>query len=378
MRQGNTKRRRRVRIDGRSAAVDLVRIVGVLAIVAGHVWNDGAVRQWTYPWHVPLFFFISGYLWKSGRRLRTDAARRVQSLLIPYVSWLILIGVGYLTILSRSGEFPASKLMDVLLGGSHITRPFSAFWFVTALLIACLVLRALEPLGTYAQWTVAALGLTAAYLDPSLLADIPWSAGVAIPSMAFLLFGQVLRRIMPRLQHPLVLALVLLTLAAAAVASGISSPLSMKYGDFGVPVLGVLVAVASSAGLILVAEELVPRLSRRIQAGAVHLATVALAVILSHAAVLWVLQRAHVDDLVSFVAAVTVPWAAALVIARTSVSWLFLGRPRTLAKKQANHHPSRSSGDAPPSTRGTPPNVPQGPLAGSNTEPDGGSSTPTR
>lgn len=61
------------RLDG----VDLVRLVGVTAIVAGHTWTTPGVAKWLFPWHVPLFFMACGYFWKDRSDPRSGASTKV-------------------------------------------------------------------------------------------------------------------------------------------------------------------------------------------------------------------------------------------------------------------------------------------------------------
>ena len=55
----------------------------MLAIIVGHIIQSGELHQWLYVWHVPLFFYISGYFLNccKGKKFFADQARR---LLIPY------------------------------------------------------------------------------------------------------------------------------------------------------------------------------------------------------------------------------------------------------------------------------------------------------
>lgn len=51
-----------IRID----KIDLVKTIGILAVVLGHIGNP--YSKYIYSWHMPLFFFIAGYLLKDNYR----------------------------------------------------------------------------------------------------------------------------------------------------------------------------------------------------------------------------------------------------------------------------------------------------------------------
>jgi acyltransferase len=63
----------------RSVPFDAVRVLAMLAILAGHVWVNGPARLFLYTWHVPIFFVLSGYLWKPNRSLAGEVKNRVRS-----------------------------------------------------------------------------------------------------------------------------------------------------------------------------------------------------------------------------------------------------------------------------------------------------------
>ena len=45
----------------RVAWIDIARGIMIISIVLGHVLADGKIRWWLFSFHVPAFFFISGY-----------------------------------------------------------------------------------------------------------------------------------------------------------------------------------------------------------------------------------------------------------------------------------------------------------------------------
>lgn len=59
----------------RVAWIDGVKSIGILAMIAGHIWPSGTLfDKFIHVWHMPIFFFLSGYLfsekhWKIGRHI---------------------------------------------------------------------------------------------------------------------------------------------------------------------------------------------------------------------------------------------------------------------------------------------------------------------
>lgn len=311
--------------SSRSAGIDLIRVFGVLAVVAGHVWTTEFTITTLYPWHVPLFFFLTGWFWTAGRPLRAEIQGRWRTLIRPYLGWFVVIGLAWFpwTIASAAASGPLG-LVRPFLGGQYIGRPYSAFWFVTALAVAAVALRVLERYPAWVPWTVAIAAVIVATVSPAVLRLPPASAGTAIAALVFVLSGSVARRWLPRVARPALGGAVCLLIGGIAVALG-SRPLDLKRADFGTPALSTVTAVILCCGLVLIGLALDRVVRGRLATEVSRLASVSIAVVLFHAAVIWVTEPVIPATLV-FVAATVVPWTAALLLDRTRLAPWATGR----------------------------------------------------
>lgn len=301
-------------MPNRSGAIDLVRIIAVAAIVAGHAFTREVTADWLYTWHVTVFFVISGYLWKPGRSLRTELSRRWQSLGRPYVVWFVL-----LTIALVAMGFPdtGDRILGGLYGGGVAGMPYITLWFISTLFFTALLLRAIERLPMVVQWLIGMAGAVAGWIDGTVLSDSPLGIGLAATSLIYLLIGDGLRRIRARIPAPAVIGILLVAVSAALIATGTSSYLDMKQGEFGTPVLSLLVSAAISIGLILLAESTVR--PGRFSQLCTLLALPLLTVVLMHPILLWTPWPGWL----TFIAATVVPLLVGLVALRTPASpWL--------------------------------------------------------
>jgi acyltransferase len=312
----------------RAAAIDAVRVFGIVAIVVGHVWSTTQITRLVYPWHVPIFFFLTGYLWTTGRSVNMEVRSRSRSLLVPYVSWLIIIGFAYVGYRTATGtSLNVAMIGKVVYGGSFATRPFSTFWFVTALFFAAVFARILEGVGHGAPWMAAALGLAACAVAGEKIARSPLAIGVAVPCMAFILAGISFRLLRQRVTRALPVGAALIAISLSLVFAGISRPLDLKHGDFGVPVVGALVATMISAGLVLVFESVCQRLDGFIVTAITRLAQAGLVVVLTHAVILWILNTPSTGSYIALALCLTCPWILGLLVIRSPLSWLLAGQP---------------------------------------------------
>lgn len=315
------------RTESRSGGIDLVRVLGVVAVVAGHVWDDKAVAAWLYPWHVPVFFFLTGLLWKPNRPLREEARRRWLSLGVPYLAWLALLWPVFALVLWQQGQLSLRALAAPLYGGNLATQPFTTFWFVSVLLFVALLYRALErlPGPGLAVAALASLGLCALPAATRALAHSPLAIGSALSCLWCIAAGALAQRHWHRLApHALALGLGGLVIGFGLVGSGFAGVPNLKSGNFGTPLLTPLAACAISLALVLLCERLVavaPALDRASQRAAAW----ALVVVIAHPVVLWALREQPASGL-KFGLALVVPALVAAGLARVPAARWWVGQ----------------------------------------------------
>ena len=134
-----------------SRELNIVKAICIILMVIGHCDAPEGVTGFVYLFHMPAFFFVSGYLLKDKyfQDPWTFIKRRIGSLYVPYVFWELLF-------LALSGVFLRLHITDVQLTSremldcavKYVTlrghQPLlNGFWFLKTLFfasIACLFL----------------------------------------------------------------------------------------------------------------------------------------------------------------------------------------------------------------------------------------------
>jgi acyltransferase len=318
----------------RSGAIDALRVLAVVGIVAGHVWSGPVVDAGLYSWHVPAFFLLSGYLWKkrgpdASWAVAAEARKRFGTIMTPYCAWLVVTLLVHVPLLELRLQLAPEAVLLPLIGGSLNAGPFGAYWFMPALFFSAVVFRALEPVPLVLRVVIIAGVTGAIHRFGDILAPLPLSIGVAGAALVFMLAGQGLQQVRGRIRRPVRFGITCLVAGAALVLARVSAPLDLKYGELGTPLLSVAAAVLISSGLLLVLEGVFTRLPDRVHALSTKLAAGCLMVVLTHTYVLWLLAVPDADR--SFwvlVAALVLPWAVAMMLHRTPLSRILLGTPR--------------------------------------------------
>jgi hypothetical protein len=217
--------------------------------------------------------------------------------------------------------------------GQLSAMPYTTVWFVSALFASVILFRILWLLPRPVLWAVAIVGVAAGAVFGGVLARTPFAIGSALPCLIFLLLGTIARSLRPRITHPVLLGLPALGVCVVLVLLGISAPVDIKQGDYGTPVLSVVVAAVISFSLVLLAEALFSRLPVFVHRVATRLAFAALTVVLLHPLVLWLMVNfaPPISDAVVFAVALVVPWLVGILALRVRASLLITGVTRDAA-----------------------------------------------
>ncbi|MBB2956776.1 acyltransferase family protein [Pseudoclavibacter helvolus] len=311
----------------RSPSIDLLRVLVVVLVVFRHSYPAGEEQALIATVSVPFFFFLTGWLWRPGRRtLAGEVASRWRSLGIPYVAWFTVLYAVWAPWYVLTQRLSFGALAGPVLGGEWAQRPFTTFWFISTLFFVAVGMRVLDGLPTVMLAVVSVGCLLLGGVFGNVLALVPLGAGIAVPALGFALAARLLRAI-PR-DSGWAVAVAASLIPVLVVASWPLGFIDMKYGILGTPVLSGLVAIALAWSSIVVLDWLFEKvnLSRRVTSWISSMTSVALVPVLLHPVVLWVFDAPPIGaPWWVFVLAVVLPWTAALLIQRSPLSRWFVG-----------------------------------------------------
>lgn len=76
-------------MENRNINIDLLKGVAIILMVFDHVGWNNIVHTYIQSFHMPLFFIVSGYLWKE-RPIKKKTITRTKRLLVPYCSMSLI------------------------------------------------------------------------------------------------------------------------------------------------------------------------------------------------------------------------------------------------------------------------------------------------
>jgi fucose 4-O-acetylase-like acetyltransferase len=161
-------------LDDRNQWIDILKGIGILFIVIGHIVS-GPLRDFLYLFHVPIFFFLSGYLFKKPISKKSYILKKTTRLLVPYFSFLsgftiILILATFL--INNDTDNLIVLIESALLGGQSLTGWLSVFWFITSLFFTQVIYVYLQGLDRKLFYSCILISLALAYTTSIYTPDV--------------------------------------------------------------------------------------------------------------------------------------------------------------------------------------------------------------
>jgi polysaccharide biosynthesis protein PslL len=191
----------------RNEWLDIAKGIAIILVVIGHsAAFDVTPIYW---FHMPAFFIISGYLFKSQdsiQSIKEWVRKRARQLFIPYLFFLILITTLRYSILFFQTEITLDWLIDDLISVAVGGRFFPSDFYVVMWFIPCMFLTQLLFVlihfhfkSNMMRFVIILLFYCLSHLETWFAADhtifVPWNIDVALLALSYYAFGYLLKRI---------------------------------------------------------------------------------------------------------------------------------------------------------------------------------------
>lgn len=144
---------------GKDNYISTAKAIGIILMVVGHAISQNFAYRYIYMFHMPLFFFCSGYFYKVPASLGgvgLYAQKRIKGLYYPYVKWGVLFLLFHNVFCSLriydtkyiyyydSSDF-LQRFRSLLLTMTGQDQLLDPFWFLKELLLSSMLVC----VGTY-------------------------------------------------------------------------------------------------------------------------------------------------------------------------------------------------------------------------------------
>ena len=262
-------------INSRDDCMDIVKALGIILVIMAHVKSPG--EQMIFLFHMPLFFFVSGYFYKDeySDELEILIKKRLKSLYIPFIKYELIFLVLHnilvnLSFYSSYGNEPIKfySMNDLIInvfkiltfnGTEVLVIPL---WFLPALffttIIFCLISRyfKLEWVRLLIIVILFILGIGLKYYNANLIFNnfCPETINISFVALAFFYIGYLYNRYKKAIKLNFFIALVLFTILVISRKYNIR--VDMRLNSYSNPILLIPDALCGIYVLIYAAKKM--------------------------------------------------------------------------------------------------------------------------
>ncbi|NOW21736.1 acyltransferase family protein [Clostridium butyricum] len=188
----------------RDITIDIMKGIGIIAVLFGHVSQNKLLNVWIYSFHMPLFFFLSGITGYISKK-ENFFEKKVKSLLIPYFIFSLLTFI-YWSLIERkirSDSFSiSSQFWGILIsqGGSENHVYNIVMWFLPCLFVTEIIFYLIRKEITQSKLIYVILfifSILGFILSKYLPIRLPWSidtmfVGIVFYGIGYLLYNKLI------------------------------------------------------------------------------------------------------------------------------------------------------------------------------------------
>lgn len=242
--------------------LDIARGIGLLLVIISH---SCGLSSYLINYYIPLFFVVSGYIYKAGRGYGENIGRKTKRLLIPYFGYSAVLLVFY-AVMGRTLQETRDSALGVLYSRYCLydttmyednvylfTVANGAMWYLTAFFMASLVYhlvidKCLASRKFLCGCILVLVAITMALAELPIL--LPWSIDIACVGALFMIVGTLLGRaefFEKKWNLPLVAGTLVVYILLSTVNPGINMSVREygKYGFLSVPFF-ILIGISGS------------------------------------------------------------------------------------------------------------------------------------
>ncbi|UFK68879.1 acyltransferase family protein [Limosilactobacillus reuteri] len=245
----------------RDKSLDIIR-GSILLVVLGHISGiPFELKKYIYSFHIPLFFFVSGYLFNFAKyryfSYKEFIKYKAKKYILPYFRMglicLLLFGIVYPLFaegFSKQYMLQSTKYVLGLLysrGGPNYMAWSSPLWFLTALFIAEIIFFVVLKFNfKYPLIVFGILAILSYIYSITIKIPLPWNIDVAMFAVLFMYLGFITHKynLTKHINLPVFLLLIVIFVLSVAYNNEIDMNLR-NYGN------GFLTIISGTIGTVI-------------------------------------------------------------------------------------------------------------------------------
>lgn len=227
--------------------IDILKGIGIVLVVVGHanfIFANATtamfIQKYIYSFHMPLFFFLSGYLFVKEKypSFKKLIHAKVKTLLVPYFLFSILSLIVYV-IYGLTHKYKLIEFKTMVIQILYLTNKVvwnEVLWFLVCLFVVEAMFYSLPK--TKAKFTLvfcAIVGCALSFTTDYFI--LPWGVGVAFTAIVFYGIGNLIKntKIENKITSPNIVIFIICFTTNAVIGGVLNTIVYMsdtRYGNF--------------------------------------------------------------------------------------------------------------------------------------------------
>ncbi len=191
--------------------IDALKGIGIILVVLAHHSLPVALDTYIFSFHMPLFFFVSGFLFDFGKYASSASnfmKKRFKSLIVPYFGFALLTCLFYFLLDTgyqpgvRNIEYFETSLPDIFYSILYALGPMISYnpplWFLTCLfsteVLFYFFAKKYYPEPKKLVFWLTILGVIGYFYSIHVPFRLPWNIDVALTAVVFYGAGNLFRK----------------------------------------------------------------------------------------------------------------------------------------------------------------------------------------
>lgn len=180
--------------------IDIAKGIGIIAMVMGHIDFGAYVRYFIHAWNMPLFFILSGYLYRDEKKnFRYHIGKKAKSLLVPYFSFAFIHFIIWIVKYQPDIETIQQTLSSIFWINTNNGLPIAnALWFLPCMFFATILFDCIHRMcgsklikESICVVIIVCVGI---FMPSYTYIEFPWALFQAFVAVGFIYIGVLLKK----------------------------------------------------------------------------------------------------------------------------------------------------------------------------------------
>lgn len=178
----------------RNKQIDVLKGIGAILVVIGHIVT-GTIKNIIYAFHMPLFFFLSGYVFNTKKKFKEYLIQNIKTLIIPFFVFnliSLLFNIDYIQ------NNSLTKVLDCIFYFNSAVAWNTSLWFFIVLFNTKILFYIINKLCCDSTKKTFICTLTILFLGIAILKYniwLPFGLTIVPISFTFMYIGYVAKKI---------------------------------------------------------------------------------------------------------------------------------------------------------------------------------------